>query len=184
MNRFILDGIRRADLGTDLLYASQGSRGAQGRSTDFETVDADHGFESRPITMNRKGIGRRFVVSPCDQGIDWCGGSGRRVFVQLFVDSFVLNQAEPVQETTDRGGFRPLSRRSLHQASIWEPRFEGSTDDPETITIGHDASDIVTTRAELNERHGHDDLELGIRTGKPGHESELDGRYRVPQEGP
>ena len=184
MNRFIQAGIRGADLGTGLLRASQGSQRTQGRSTDFEPVDPHHGLKSGSVATYSEGIGGRLVVPPGDQGIDWCGRSGQGVIDQFFFDSLVLNQTQPVEKTAEGRDFRPLPRGRLDQASIRKPRLEGSTDHPETITIGHDASDVVTTRAELNERHGHDDLELGIRTGRPGHESELDGRYRVSQEGP
>ena len=155
MNRFILAKIRGADLGTGLLRASQGSRRTQGRSTDFEPVDTHHGFESGPVATHREGIGGGLVVSPGDQGIDWCGWSGRGVFDQFFFDSLVLDQTKPVEKTADGRDFRPLPRGRLDQASIRKPRLEGSTDHPETITIGHDPSDVVTTRTELNERHGH-----------------------------
>ena len=163
MNRFIRAKIQRMDLGTGLLRASQGSRGTQGRSTDFEPVDSNHGFKSGSVTPHCEGIIRRFVVSPSDQWIDCLG---RRIIDQFFVDPLVLNQPQPVKKTADGRDFGPPPRRRLNQASIGKTGFKGSADHPKTITIGHDASDIVTTRAELNERHGHDDLELGIRTGK------------------
>ena len=70
MNRFIRAEIRGADLGTDLLASSQGSRGTQGRTTDFKPVDSSHGFETAAIAPHREGIVRGLVVSTSDGGID------------------------------------------------------------------------------------------------------------------
>lgn len=70
MNGFIQAEIRRADLGTDLLGSSQGSRGTQGRTTDFEPIDSGHGFKTAAIAPHREGIVRGLVVSPSDDGVD------------------------------------------------------------------------------------------------------------------
>lgn len=165
MNRFIQAEIRVADLGTDLGCSSQGSRGAQGRTTDFEPVDSGRGFETGAIAPDGEGIVRRLVVPPSDDGIDRHRdlgdpslGRDRRI-----IDPLVLEETEPVQEAASRGDVRSFSRNGLDQSAVGKPDFKGSTDHPQAITIGHETPDVVTTRAELNERHGHDDLELGIR---------------------
>lgn len=148
--------------------------GREGRSGQLEAVDPESGFERSAVGADERVLVAANAVAAGDGGADGPSGRARRGGLVVggrirMVGDQAEPGAEPSQVSPDAGlGASGGASRGRDHPTARKARLEGGADDPESVAVGHDPSDVIATGAELNEREwatGHGGVRAGVWSG-------------------